>query len=110
MTCRTVCYTEHRILHRPAGHRRKPLAHQTGYTRVFRELAKFTFNIRISEVLSALQLWLLTKQSLFVPPDVFRALSQQFLQLHQNIRPVWNMELVQACPAKGRPLQELIYS
>lgn len=43
------------------------------------ELVKFTFNIRISKVLGALWPWLLTRQSLFVPPDVFRALSQQFL-------------------------------
>lgn len=50
-----------------------------GYIRVFWELVKFTFNIRISKVLAALWPWLLTRQSLFVPPDVFRALSQQFL-------------------------------
>lgn len=53
--------------------------HQSGYIRVFWELVKFTFNIRISKVLAALWPWLLTRQSLFVPADVFRALSQQFL-------------------------------
>lgn len=61
------------------GQLQKPLAHQSGYIRVFWELVKFTFNIRISKVLAALWPWLLTRQSLFVPPDVFRALSQQFL-------------------------------
>lgn len=42
-------------------------------------VVKFTFNIGISKVLAALWPRLLTRQSLFVPPDVFRALSQQFL-------------------------------
>lgn len=48
---------------------------------MFWELVKFTFNIRISKVLAALWPRLLTRQSLFVPPGVFRGLSQQF-QLH----------------------------
>ena len=57
----------------------EPPAHQSGYISVFWELVEFTFNIRISKVLAALWPRLLTRQSRFVPPDVFRALSQQFL-------------------------------
>lgn len=37
------------------------------------------FTMRISKVLAVLCPWLLTRQSLFVPPDVFRGLSQHFL-------------------------------
>lgn len=62
-----------------SGWSQQPPAHQSGYTRVFWELVEFTFNVRISKVLAALWPRLLTRQSLFVPPDVFRALSQQFL-------------------------------
>lgn len=57
----------------------KSSAHHSGYIRVFWELVKFTFNIRISKVLAALWPRLWTRQSLFVRPDVFRELSQQFL-------------------------------
>ncbi len=57
----------------------EPSACQSGCIRVFWELVKLTFNIGISKVHAALWPQLLTRQSLFVPPDVFIALSQQFL-------------------------------
>lgn len=57
----------------------EPSPHQSNYIRVLWELVKFTFNIRIGKLLAALWPWLLTRQSLFVPHDVFRALSQHFV-------------------------------
>lgn len=87
------------------GSDRSPSVHQSGYIRVFWELEKFTFNIRIRKPLAALWPGLLARQSLFVPPDVFRALSQQFLLRCFRTyiqRGTWR-------PAKPAPAKVLLY-